>query len=178
MSNNFPEIIDSHIFHIIARNQAPQTLIYTYIINNVIPLFPPFTFHPLVGGTSFLNHPVYVYTGADRICIYTWPSVECHAIPFPSRRGQRGNRGSRGLLHPLRSLPRPPLLRPSILLASVGGAVTSDLPLPARLTDDSTPSHMQGPARTVRHAASMRYRRSGLARGTRPSSASKGISGN
>lgn len=35
----------------------------------------------------------------------------------------------------------------SSILASVGGALTSDLPLPARLTDDSTPSHMQTRAR-------------------------------
>lgn len=45
------------------------------------------------------------------------------------------------------AVPHGSLLRPSFLLASVGGALTSDLPLPARLTDDSTPSHMQTRAR-------------------------------
>lgn len=171
------ETMDSYIFHVIARNELSKCSSYALRNYNATHPSPPFTFHPLVYQTRVFWITLYTCIHAQIEYVYTWPSVECHAIPFPSRRGQRGKRGSRGLLHPLRSLPRPPLLRPSILLASVGGAVTSDLPLPARLTDDSTPSHMQGlrarldtlPRCDIDVAGSL------AERGRR---ASKGISGN
>ena len=89
----------------------------------------------------------------------TWPSVEYHAIPFPFAGVANEPEVLSSLLHPLDlssslllytiplSLSLYLLLllsSSSFFLTSVGGALTFNLPLPARLTDDdSTPSHMQ-----------------------------------
>lgn len=71
------ETMDSYIFHVIARNELSKCSSYalcnynTSFPSNCDTSFPSlYLSPPRVPDTSFLNHPVYLYTRADRICIY------------------------------------------------------------------------------------------------------------